>query len=252
MQETKLQEKREFVRVERHIPIHFSSHAENGRELSIIRNISVGGMLFESGKLMHKGSRFKFSISLDSTIIPLNGLGEVVWTREKGNVHEIGSKFLRMNKYGREKLISYLEYELQKSVEKQKHFRKLSKEKQGRNFCRTKDIVPFFKGLERNILSLKTFLKKNKDEIDSSNYMPLQANIARQTGSLIAILENSALAMLSVCLTNRITYILIEMGCWRNFTALNPKQNEELETAVSDSLKLLREIQSKIQPPPIQ
>jgi|GEM_PF-2957981 len=216
-------ERRNFIRLPSNIPVHYSlsdTEQERERAFSFLKNISVGGMLFDSEDSIPEGSKFRFSISLPSSVMPLKGIAEAVWIVKKEGVREVGSRFLEIDKDAREMLISYVEYELQKIVMEESLVPEPLKETEIQKPCGREATIIFMREMEKNILALKSLLEKDNDEKDRSGYLPLQANIARNAGAFLDILGESPLFMPCVCFVNRITYILAQMGCWRNFKVL--------------------------------
>ncbi len=248
MKEPESSERRLFVRLSSDIPVHYSlTPAKKGeeRKLSFLSNISVGGILFESSDRIPTGSKFKFKVFLHSSMVPLSGSAEAMWVKEKESAYEIGSRFLAIDGDGRDRLISHIEYELQELIAEQHSVSKLLETPAVSKPHEREEILPFLERLEQNMLTLKSFMKE-KNKKDSSNYLSLQADIARQTGAAVEILRSSPMFIPVACFTNRITYILTQIGSWRNLLALTSEQEEELEMDFSDSFKLLEEIKKQI------
>ena len=248
MKEPESSERRMFVRLSSDIPVHYSlipGRKGEERKLSFLKNISVGGMLFESSDRIPTGSKLRFKVFLHSSVVPLSGSAEAMWVREKESAYEIGSRFLTIDGDGRDRLISHIEYELQELIAEQHSVSKLLETPAVSRSHGREEILPFLERLEQKMLTLKSFMEE-KSKKDSSNYLSLQADIARQTGAAIEILRDSPLFIPVMCFTNRITYILTQIGSWGNLLALTSEQEEELETDFFDSLKLLEEIKKQI------
>ena len=248
MNGTDFPNRRKFVRIPSYIPVHywlFTGEGKEERKLSFLKNVSVGGVLFASKGPIPKGSKFGCSVFLPSSTTPLNGLAEVVWMQSRGDSYEIGSRFLEIARDGKEKLSSYVEYELKRVTTEQN----LAPEPLKAKLRDDRDTTLLLKELEEKILALKSFLEEDTGRKRSSEYLSLQNEIVHHAGALIKISKDSAFFTPGICLTNRITYILTQMGSWRNLNSTTYEQRKELELDISDALKLIEDIRNQMHTP---
>ncbi len=101
-------EKRRFVRVNAKCDVSYRILAEEEKRKSATTNIGGGGLLFECGELIPKGSTLELSVQLPGAGHPIEALGRVVRVRKKADQrYDVGLFFNEIDPVDQTAIIRY-------------------------------------------------------------------------------------------------------------------------------------------------
>jgi c-di-GMP-binding flagellar brake protein YcgR len=77
---------------------------------SLLRNISEGGVCFNSREFMSLACRLVLNITLPNTIKPIKAISKVAWIRRlpNGDQYELGNQFLEIAKEDRAQITDFV------------------------------------------------------------------------------------------------------------------------------------------------
>ena len=87
------EERRQYIRHPSNIPITYStlSHAEGTHEKHLLHNISIGGVCFETGEYLERGTAVMIRIALVHPVFEEKAI--VAWCRKVNDHYDIGVQF---------------------------------------------------------------------------------------------------------------------------------------------------------------
>lgn len=107
-----VEEKRRYKRVDTSLTIEYRD-LKRGNELpsnSSLKNISEGGICFDSGGFMSLACRLILNISLPNNPKPIKAISKVAWIRRlpTGDRYELGNQFLEISKEDRANIVDFV------------------------------------------------------------------------------------------------------------------------------------------------
>lgn len=96
------EDKRRYKRVESRLPVEYKDLRKGkvGPRGSLTRNISEGGICFQSGEFMSLACRLVVEITLPNVEKPVKAISKVAWVRRipASDMYELGNQFLEIAK----------------------------------------------------------------------------------------------------------------------------------------------------------
>ncbi|RKY41167.1 MAG: hypothetical protein DRP85_07020 [Candidatus Makaraimicrobium thalassicum] len=106
-------EKRKFPRVRTHIPVKYrtlGSSEKMMRASTITRNLSEGGVRFNTGEFISRACRLVLELDIPMFTKPVKAISKVAWIRKTGagDDYEVGNQFLEISRKDKELVSEYL------------------------------------------------------------------------------------------------------------------------------------------------
>lgn len=108
---TKPEEQRRFQRLESTLPLRYRNLKKGGvlPVGSLTKNISEGGVCFESSEFISLACRLVVEISLPTMSRPIKAISKVAWIRKSaGDQYELGNQFLEMAKEDKAHIMEFI------------------------------------------------------------------------------------------------------------------------------------------------
>ena len=107
-----VEEKRRFKRVDANLTLEYKD-LRKAKELpkgSLLRNISEGGVCFNSKEFMSLACRLVLNISLPNNPRPVKAISKVAWIRRlpTSNQYELGNQFLEITKEDKTQIANFI------------------------------------------------------------------------------------------------------------------------------------------------
>lgn len=106
------EEKRRYPRLESTLPLRYKNLKKMSTSPigSLTRNISEGGICFESNEFISLACRLVLEISLPTNPKPIKAISKVAWIRRipSTNQYELGNQFLEMSKEDKTHVMNFV------------------------------------------------------------------------------------------------------------------------------------------------
>ena len=107
-----VEEKRRYKRIDSALSVRYRNlrKIENPITESLTRNVSEGGVCFNSGEFISLACRMIVEITLPTTPKPIKAISKVAWIRKlpMGDQYQIGNQFLEITKDDRERITQFV------------------------------------------------------------------------------------------------------------------------------------------------
>jgi len=112
--------KRRFQRLPSSLPLRYKNLRKSGTAPlgASTRNISEGGVCFNSSEFISLACRLVVEINLPTTPKPIKAISKVAWIRKlpNGEQYELGNQFLDMAKEDKSQILDYVNNSLNTSA----------------------------------------------------------------------------------------------------------------------------------------
>ena len=111
-----VENKRRYKRVSSNVPVVYKN-LRVPTELpaaSIVRNLSEGGVCFQTSKFISLACRLVVEISIPSVLKPIKAISKVAWIRRipLSDQYELGNQFLEITKEDKASILSFVNQSL--------------------------------------------------------------------------------------------------------------------------------------------
>ena len=105
-------EKRRYQRLKSALPLRYKNLRTLGEVPagSLTRNISEGGVCFESNKFISLACRLVVEINIPTSPKPIKAISKVAWIRKlpSSDMYELGNQFLDMSKEDKTHIVNFI------------------------------------------------------------------------------------------------------------------------------------------------
>lgn len=111
-----VEDKRRFKRIGSSVPIQYKN-LRTATDLpagSITRNLSEGGVCFQTSKFISLACRLVVEISIPSSAKPIKAISKVAWIRKvpSSDQYELGNQFLEITKEDKNQILNFVNQSL--------------------------------------------------------------------------------------------------------------------------------------------
>lgn len=107
-----VQEKRRHKRIDSALSVRYRNLRKNENPIvgGLTKNISEGGICFNSGEFISLACRMIVEITLPTTPKPVRAISKVAWIRKlpMGDQYQLGNQFLEITKDDRERISQFV------------------------------------------------------------------------------------------------------------------------------------------------
>ncbi len=111
--------KRRFPRLDSSLPLRYKNLRKSGSSPlgASTKNISEGGVCFNSSEFISLACRLVVEINLPTTPKPIKAISKVAWIRKlpNGDQYELGNQFLDMAREDKSQIVEYMKSSEDKS-----------------------------------------------------------------------------------------------------------------------------------------
>ena len=113
---TNVDDKRRYKRVDANVPVQYKN-LRIPTDLpigSIARNLSEGGVCFQTGKFISLACRLIVEISIPTSLKPIKAISKVAWIRKipSTDQYELGNQFLEITKEDKVNILNFVSQSL--------------------------------------------------------------------------------------------------------------------------------------------
>jgi c-di-GMP-binding flagellar brake protein YcgR len=117
---THVEDKRRFKRIDSNLQVHYKNLRQAG-ELpigSLTRNLSEGGVCFQTSKFISLACRLVLEISIPNSPKPVKAISKVAWIRKvpSSDQYELGNQFLEITREDKASIINFVNESLKATL----------------------------------------------------------------------------------------------------------------------------------------
>jgi c-di-GMP-binding flagellar brake protein YcgR len=115
-----VENKRRFTRVDSNVPVLYKN-LRMSAELpagSVARNLSEGGVCFQTSKFISLACRLVVEISIPTSLKPIKAISKVAWIKRmpSSDLYELGNQFLEISKEDKTNILSFVNQSLSAGI----------------------------------------------------------------------------------------------------------------------------------------